>query len=1227
MSEGFNVGNNINNVSNIIGMNIFLDPSQPDFQSINVPQELPWMRAGMEGERKISRRIYTKMFGTGRQRKKLTQDFKTYFKKKVKGGNVPLSYIKVLRANKWIYNLQTKKFTKSGKLSSAIKKKTYIDDIFLRPLVSNFGNIRQTNLFNANNISTGLKRISINFSATNGTTNIDYMTQVIFQTLRQRLEFDKDYEIVFRYATRTGSATAFTSLKNPEGALDWSAFSSKDKIADYLYEAFDRLTQSLHNSDPEISENFLTIYKVDTMIIGIRELGGGCLDNSSVKKTIVNNVFLKDYRSRNNNCLISIFKKVNENDDNYKYIRADTIRTQLLIPIGIRLPFYCSKKIAKFFKTNITIYKWEYDKLKEVFKSEYEYEKRIYVLFNNNHYTHIINKDYNTNTIKCKYCKKKLLSCNYAKHTCNVDNITFVNKIKKDRLGKQRLKVYHPEIRVVKKGIPQRKGNRKFNNKMKNKKGNFDLYPKHNLVFDLETFFCPNLQRSIAYACGCYYIEEERYFDFYGKECMNDFMNWIYKKNEEKIVFNLITYNGSGFDNFFVYKWLIAKKEEKYEPEVLMNGGRLLSLRFNRNESFDVYLFLNPNSLDACVKGFKITEVAKGVFPHNFPKKWEDMYYIGDKLDLDNYPKKMRKLLEDGTYKQKEIFDFKGECLEYLRSDVLATYEVFNHLKKEMTNIIGGDCRAFITLSQMSYDYNATLLGAKDFLELPFNKKKYEFINKSIYGGRTTPIKLRFENNWIKQQLAICVNDKETNDLMNLIKRKHTEFNKRIKGGEDFYELFDEYKKYQYLMPFDVKSLYPTTYEYSFPMEESIYFENMEQYNKLREEHLFKIGSFYGRVEFKGGKRRIHPCNHLFGIFCVDIDFIPNHLIPVLPQKNEKGNTCWDLICRENQFYNTIDLEEAEKRGYRFTIKRGFVYTFGKNFLQPFVNKVYAKKKKQDTYKNSQIETEKEKYNPALRMCLKIILNSLYGKFIQRPIFESSVLVSNEKELNAFYKEHNWTDFEEIGDNKILLMGLKKEFEGLCKKPLQVGSFILGYSRRIMNDYMDLFDEERFGDQIKSKQNSFYYTDTDCLWVSSLYAHKLEGKIGEELGEMEDELEGGICYDSYFICPKCYCAEYLLYDERSEKYKIKFKMRAKGHPSHCLTPQMFKDVWNNGTVKTDKFTMMKKIRHKLNAPQKEKGYQPYTIVLEETQRSINKETWKGRSRDGIMTYPIGYSLD
>ena len=72
---------------------------------------------------------------------------------------------------------------------------------------------------------------------------------------------------------------------------------------------------------------------------------------------------------------------------------------------------------------------------------------------------------------------------------------------------------------------------------------------------------------------------------------------------------------------------------------------------------------------------------------------------------------------------------------------------------------------------------------------------------------------------------------------------------------------------------------------------------------------------------------------------------------------------------------------------------------------------------------------------------------------------------------------------------------------------------------------------------------------------------------------------------------------------------------------------MFKDVWEQGTVKSNSFKMLKKIRHKLNLPQIAKGYKPFTIVLEETQRSINRETWKGRSKDGIMTYPIGYSLE
>ena len=1255
-------------------MNIFLEPSQiADQQQTEVIVNLP---AQLAPKKKINfkKSSYKRIFGKTGQRKKILDRYKKYFTKKFNKSTNVMNIIgkiqstkiggydiKALRKQKWYFNVATKEFVRRNQISKKMKKTNFIDGIFVIPKnYSQRFTVRQVN-YGANTYSDfiqdkegtltkkahqmfgedwrGLDTIATDIDPVDNalykliidfkknTTNIDYIIQVAYQVMRERLKIDRDYEVVFRYSTIEGGKTTFQTLKSKRNTnLKWSAFSSFKKLQKYLLDSFDRLTLQLHRSDPDMGDGeFIEKWNLSTLLIIVRPTGGGCLNNARVRKTIVNNVFLRDYRSVKNNCLIAIFKNVNEEE--FKHQRCNTIRQQLLIPSGIRLPFHTSRKLAKYFKTNIVIYEWSYDLLKEVYKTKYEYEKTIDVLFNGNHYSHIINKDYNTETIKCKFCKKKLMSCNYTKHVCNEGNITFVNRFKKDRLGKQVLKKYHPELKVVKKGVAQKKGKQAINRVIKNRKGNFKLIPKHNLVFDLETFFCPILQRSIAYAVGCFYIEENRYFVFYGENCMDDFMNWIYSKNDEDIVLNLISFNGSGFDHFFLYKWLLDMEGKKYEPEVLMNGGRLLSLRFNNNASFDIYLFLNPNSLDSCVKGFKIKEVAKGVFPHNFPKCWGDVYYIGKKRPLTDYPDKMRALLENGTYKQKPIFDFKQECLEYLRSDILATFEVYKHLKIEMSNIIGGDCRAFLTLSQMSYDYNATLLGVKDYLELPFDKIKYEFINKSIYGGRTTPIKLRFENMWIKNKIAECVNDKEINDVMYLVKEKHKEFELRIEEGEDFYKLFDEYKQYQYLMPFDVKSLYPTAYQYAYPMEDSIFFKGMEEYNKLRDDNLFKIGNTLGRIEFKSTEKRWKTCKHLFGIFQVDIDFIPNHIVPVLPQKNDNGDTCWDLICRENQYYNTIDLEEGEKRGYKFTIKSGFVYKFGKNFLQPFVNKVYAKKKCQDRYKNSTNKVEKEKYNPAFRMCLKIILNSLYGKFIQRPIFESSILINDAKELNAFYKDYSWTDFEEIGDGKILLMGLKKEFKGICKKPLQVGSFILGYSRKIMNEYMDIFDEERFGDQEKSKQNSFYYTDTDCLWVSSLYAHKLKGRIGEELGDMEDELEGGICYDSYFISPKCYCAEYFLYDEEKEKYNIKFKIRAKGHPSHCLNPQMFKDVWEQGTVKSNSFKMLKKIRHKLNLPQIAKGYKPFTIVLEETQRSINRETWKGRSKDGIMTYPIGYSLE
>ena len=89
-----------------------------------------------------------------------------------------------------------------------------------------------------------------------------------------------------------------------------------------------------------------------------------------------------------------------------------------------------------------------------------------------------------------------------------------------------------------------------------------------------------------------------------------------------------------------------------------------------------------------------------------------------------------------------------------------------------------------------------------------------------------------------------------------------------------------------------------------------------EEYWKQR--HLYLVD------DKKGGFKKVHfdkddkpvytKCDYAWGVYVVDIIHIPKHIIPLLPQKNSKGHTCWDLVCRKEQHYTTIDLEEGVKK-------------------------------------------------------------------------------------------------------------------------------------------------------------------------------------------------------------------------------------------------------------------------------------------------------------------------
>ena len=110
----------------------------------------------------------------------------------------------------------------------------------------------------------------------------------------------------------------------------------------------------------------------------------------------------------------------------------------------------------------------------------------------------------------------------------------------------------------------------------------------------------------------------------------------------------------------------------------------------------------------------------------------------------------------------------------------------------------------------------------------------------------------------------------------------------------------------------------------------------------------------------------------------------------------------------------------------------------------------------------------------------------MYGKTLQKAIFNSNMIINNLFEFNDFLLENELTDWIVLNDNKLLVSGeIKKENENDCiRKPAQLGAFVTAYSRRIMLHYIKAMDPTL-------TKLTFTYTDTDSLHILGEYHQKL----------------------------------------------------------------------------------------------------------------------------------------
>ena len=256
-------------------------------------------------------------------------------------------------------------------------------------------------------------------------------------------------------------------------------------------------------------------------------------------------------------------------------------------------------------------------------------------------------------------------------------------------------------------------------------------------------------------------------------------------------------------------------------------------------------------------------------------------------------------------------------------------------------------------------------------------------------------------------------------------------------------------------------------------------------------------------------------------------------------------------------------------------ILRGYIWTDKRDFsIRKEIRYIY----------NKRIEYKKK--NNALQEVYKLIMNSAYGKMIQKPIVDKNVYKKYQtfdKNENTIYPLNDYIiknsakikEIIQINKN-IYLCKVGKEIETFATNTL-LGVQVLSMSKRIMNEVMCLAEDL----DIK-----IFYQDTDSMHLEKdkfeLLKNEFYKKYGRELdgdkmGQFHsdfDELADSWAYQSIFNGKKCYID--LLTNEKGEK-AIHYRM--KGVSLDCVEVkaeernetlfELYDDLFNEETIKFD----------------------------------------------------------
>lgn len=653
----------------------------------------------------------------------------------------------------------------------------------------------------------------------------------------------------------------------------------------------------------------------------------------------------------------------------------------------------------------------------------------------------------------------------------------------------------------------------------------------------------------------------------------------------------------------------------------------------------DLGLFTQCSLKQAC-KDFGLSkDESKQIFPHDFISSWSDLLYRGPVPDKKFFPISSQDeavtMKYDYERKGKE-WDLLSVSEEYLRMDVMSTRQVFLKFSDTIETKLGIPLTSSITLPSLAQKVLKKSLKEKNgtVIDLASTPIESQDFRSTIFGGRVMPLRDRFLSPCIEEMesslvllrraYAKCISEiivnccsymnnsnvpddikfllktacsevfsaskvcppenvfvllvhehlsnPELADLVPYIIDHNTRNTPNYMDWNDWVSIwFDRCKDEGCLRAVDVSSLYPSSmafHPYPTGGHSEVCGSELDLMTECGREFVRRIDleNFgYGILESRIAD--LKSCDHwpVAGIFY--IKYVPNQrlAIPVLPRK-VKNMLLWDLISAEG-WYNSVDIENAVCMGYDVEFVRGYQWFETAPVFKDVILDLYDIKAKAESEGDA-----------TLRSIAKLLMNSMYGKMLQKPINEFSGLVYNDYDLSLFMKHYLWTGFESIGiDNLCMLVhgihrpkepedgsrivqwdeesnvetsnGTKSNSTWLGEQPVQLGSFILGYSRRIMLQYFCAANPSM------DVSSTAYYTDTDSIFLSNEQFCSLErqGFVKDGLGFLADDFKGAIGIEAYFNNPKSYLVTKIKKSKGKEPAQLYSQIKAKGIAKSCLS--------------------------------------------------------------------------